>query len=424
MKKSVLSFLVIIALTFSIADCQVSKVSKKKKPSSKSQTPTEVSIPPRSSDCFFAAPLMIDVPFGPTEPLRGYGFVNEIKADAKVKNVFPYESNSIWYILPIPYSGKLCIDITPKTTSDDYDFLVYKYTNKYFCNRILGNKVVPIRSVMSTPITEKGGKTGLSIKGTMHNIPKNSSVDYGKYIDVQEGEEYVIVVDNRTNGGLGHTILATVNTDFVPLLVLPIDSVNRERTTANISVKETGTENLIIDKHDAGAQRIKILPNKTYSISLKKDGYFNYYREVSHTQAAKDSLLTARLVEIKPGSNLPINGEIFFDNDEENNVTVLHESYYILEDIVKLLQEYPKINIEVIGRIATEGLNLRKDSETSKHRAEAIKNYLIGRGIPESNIRARGSNSKELEKQLIDQKKIRNGGLIYPKQEIRIIGTN
>lgn len=421
MRKSVLSFLIIMVLAIGLADAQTRNSTKKKKAPKKPAPPTEVSIPARSSDCFFAAPLMVDVAFGPTEPLRGYGFVNEIKPDNRVKNVFNSEHNTIWYILSIPYSGKLCIDITPRASSDDYDFLVYKYTDKYFCNRIIGNKVTPIRSVMSTPNTAKGGKTGLNLTGNLINIPKNSSVDYGKYIDVKEGEKYVIVVDNRTNGGLGHTIYATVNTDFAPLTVLPIDSLNRERTTANIYVKEAGSENLILEKHDVGAQRLKILPNKTYSISLKKDGYFNYYREVSHPQAKKDSLLTARMIEIKPGSNLPINGEIFFDVDEMNNITILPDSYKILEDVVKLLQEYPSINIEIIGRIATEGLNLRKDAEISKQRAEAIKNYLISRGIPESNIRTRGSYLKELEQQLASQKKLRSGGLIYPKQEIRII---
>lgn len=425
MKKVIISLIILMVAFVSVADAQQNKTSttnkKGKKIAPKPQQPTEVALPSRSSDCFFAAPLTIDVAFGPTEPLRGYGFVSEIKPDGKVKNVFSQEHNTVWYIVKIPYAGKLCIDITPKSTADDYDLLVYKYTDKYFCNRIIGNKVSPLRSIMSASDVSKGGKTGLSIGGTLTSIPKSSVVDYGKYIDVKEDEKYVIVVDNLTDGGLGHTILASINTNFAPLTVLPIDSMNRERTTANIIVTEAGTERVVFEREDAGAQKLKILPNKSYAISLKKDGYFNYFREVSHAQAIKDSILTARLIEIKVGANLPMKGDIYFDIDEQNNVTVMPDSYYVLEEIVKVLQEYPRISVDIIGRIATEGLNLRKDSEHSILRAEAIKNYLIGRGIPEANLRARGSYIKELEKQIIAQKKTQS--LINPRCEIKITKT-
>ncbi|MFA6199668.1 MAG: OmpA family protein [Bacteroidales bacterium] len=423
-KKLLLTIILVIALTAGAEAQQTNrgKTNKGKKTAIK-QTASESPLPPRCADCFFAAPLQVDIPFGPTEPPRGYGFVSEIRKDAKVKTVFDQEHNSVWYILTIPYDGKLCIDVTPKSSSDDYDLLIYKYTNKYFCNRVIGNKVTPVRSILSTGNSEQGGKTGIDLKGTLANIPKSSSAAYGMYIDVKTDEKYVIVVDNVSDGGLGHTILATVNTNFAPLTVLPIDSTNRERTTANILVKDSETDKVVLEKADAGAQRLKILPNKLYSISLKKEGYFNYLRAISHAQAIKDSILTARLVAIKVGSNLPIRGELYFDVDEQNNVTILPESYPALDDVVKTLQDYPRISVEVIGRITTEGYNIKKDAENSRLRATAIKNYLIGRGIPEANIIARGSYIKELEKQLASQKKIKSGGLITPSCEIKIIKT-
>jgi outer membrane protein OmpA-like peptidoglycan-associated protein len=423
MKKKLLITLVLI-LTLAGANAQTQKRGKTNKGTKPAQPQVlETPLPARCADCFFAVPLKVDIPFGPTEPPRGHGFVSEIGRDAKVKNVFEAEHNTVWYILTAPYSGKLCIEITPKAASDDYDFLVYKYTNKYFCNRIIGNKVTPIRSVLSTSNSEINGKTGLSLKGSLLNIPKSSAVSHAKYIDVVADEKYIIVVDNVADGGLGHTILATINTDYAPLTVLPIDSVNRARTTANILVKDKETDNVILEEVDAGAQKLKILPKKAYSISLKKDGYFNYIREVSHAQALKDSVLTARLVQIKPGSNLPIRGELYFDTDEQNNVSILPESYPALNDIVKLLQDYPSIVVEIIGRIPTEGYNVKKDAENSRLRAEAIKNYLIGRGIPETNLKARGSYLKEIEKQLASQKKLKTGGLINPSCEIKILKT-
>ena len=416
--KKIIAITLILLLSFGLAAQNKSKKKKSKKPVP--AAPIEVSLPDRCSDCFFPVSLQADVPFGPTEPLRGYGYVNEIKRDAQTKNVFEQEHNSIWYFLEIPYDGKLLIDIKPKSFSDDYDFIVYKYTDKYFCNRVEKNRVKPIRSVQSVVNTEIQGKTGLSLKSSTAHISKESSEAYGKYIDVKAGESYVIVVDNLNDGGLGHTITCEVWTNYSPLVINPIDSLLQQRTTATLHVKELGTGRTVIDKQNAGSTRIKLLPDKTYEISLNKEGFFNYTRRISHAQAiGKDTILSARLVQIKPGSPLPINGELYFDNNEQGELFLMQESYKNLDEVVKILTQYPQINVNVIGRIMTEGLNVKKDNEVSKERAEAIKKYLVSQGIAENRITTRGSSIKELEAQIKEQSKSRNK-TINPPCEIRI----
>ena len=416
--KKIIAITLILLLSFGLAAQNKSKKKKSKKPVP--AAPIEVSLPDRCSDCFFPVSLQADVPFGPTEPLRGYGYVNEIKRDAQTKNVFEQEHNSIWYFLEIPYDGKLLIDIKPKSFSDDYDFIVYKYTDKYFCNRVEKNRVKPIRSVQSVVNTEIQGKTGLSLKSSTAHISKESSEAYGKYIDVKAGESYVIVVDNLNDGGLGHTITCEVWTNYSPLVINPIDSLLQQRTTATLHVKELETGRTVIDKQNAGSTRIKLLPDKTYEISLNKEGFFNYTRRISHAQAiGKDTILSARLVQIKPGSPLPINGELYFDNNEQGELFLMQESYKNLDEVVKILTQYPQINVNVIGRIMTEGLNVKKDNEVSKERAEAIKKYLVSQGIAENRITTRGSSIKELEAQIKEQSKSRNK-TINPPCEIRI----
>lgn len=416
--KKIIAITLILLLSFGLAAQNKSKKKKSKK--TVPAAPIEVSLPDRCSDCFFPVTLQADVPFGPTEPLRGYGYVNEIKRDAQTKNVFEQEHNSIWYFLEIPYDGKLLIDIKPKSFSDDYDFIVYKYTDKYFCNRVEKNRVKPIRSVQSVVNTEIQGKTGLSLKSSTAHISKESSEAYGKYIDVKAGESYVIVVDNLNDGGLGHTITCEVWTNYSPLVINPIDSLLQQRTTATLHVKELETGRTVIDKQNAGSTRIKLLPDKTYEISLNKEGFFNYTRRISHAQAiGKDTILSARLVQIKPGSPLPINGDLYFDNNEQGELFLMQESYKNLDEVVKILTQYPQINVNVIGRIMTEGLNVKKDNEVSKKRAEAIKKYLVSQGIAENRITTRGSSIKELEAQIKEQSKSRNK-TINPPCEIRI----
>jgi outer membrane protein OmpA-like peptidoglycan-associated protein len=417
MKKIIILSLILL-LSFGLAAQSKSKKKKTKKPVP--AAPVEVALPDRCSDCFFPVTLQVDVPFGPTEPLRGYGYVNEIKRDAQTKNVFESEHNSIWYFLEIPYDGKLLIDIKPKSFSDDYDFIVYKYTDKYFCNRVEKNRVKPIRSVQSVVNTEIQGKTGLSLKSNVAHIAKESSEAYGKYIDVKAGESYVIVVDNLNSSGLGHTITCEVWTNSSPLVINPIDSLMQQRTTANLHVKELETGRVVIDKQNAGSTKIKLLPERTYEISLTKEGFFNYTRKISHAQAIdKDTILSARLVQIKAGSPLPINGDLYFDNNESGELFLMQECYPALKDVVQALTQYPQINVNIIGRIMTEGLNVKKDNEVSKARAEAIKKYLVSQGIAESRITTRGSSIKELEAQIKEQSRSRNKTL-NPPCEIRI----
>lgn len=416
--KKIIFLSLILLLSFGLAAQSKSKKKKPNKPAP--QKPVEIVLPDRCSDCFFPVTLQVDVPYGPTEPLRGHGYVNEIKRDAQTKNVFDGEHNSIWYFLTIPYDGKLLIDITPKSFSDDYDFIVYKYTDKYFCNRVERNRVKPIRSVQSVANTTLKGKTGLSLNSTTAHIPKESDEAYGKYIDVKAGESYVIVLDNLNDGGLGHTISCEVWTKYSPLIINPIDSLLQQRTTANLHVKEIESQRVVMEKQNAGSTRIKLLPEKSYEITLSKEGFFKYTRKISHAQAiGKDTILSARLVQIKPGSPLPLNGDLYFDNNEQGELFVMQESYKVLDEVVSILKEYPQINVNIIGRIMTEGLNVKKDNQVSKARADAIKKYLVSQGISETRITTRGSSIKELEAQIKEQSKSRNRTL-NPPCEIKI----
>lgn len=416
-------FFVILLLCFSfsgvMAQTTKKKTTKKKKPAV-IEKPAELPLPARSADCLFAIPLPLDSAFGPTEPLQGFGFVQDIHRDAQTKNVFDGEHNSVWYKIDCPYPGKLIIDVTPKSEMDDYDMLVYKYTDRYFCNRVEKNRVKPVRSIMSSPNPDKKGQTGISLTGTAANLTKETNISHGRYIDVQQGESYIIVLDNLADGGLGHTIRAEVYTEHTPLYVEVYDSVAKTRTTADIRVKDHETDALVMDLTDAGRTKLKLLPHHTYDINISKNGYFNYKNTVSYDSRVgrKDSVLSVRLTEIKVGSVLKIKGQLMFDTDDNDTVIVMKESYELLDDIAKTLNEYPHMSVEIIGRIATDGESISKDRETSRKRAQAIKNYLILKGVADERMTVRGSTKKEIEKQLEEQNKKNQS--IFPECEIKI----
>jgi len=419
--KRFLVLILVICVSFSALIAQgTRKKTNKKVKTTTIEKPLELPLPPRSADCFFAINLPLDSAFGPTEPLQGFGYVNEIRRDAQTKNVFDGEHNSVWYKIDCPYSGKLIIDVTPKSEVDDYDMLVYKFTDKYFCNRVEKNRVKPIRSILSANNPDTKGKIGLSLTATAANLTKESTVGYGRYINVEQGESYIVVLDNLQDGGLGHTIRAEIYTEHTPLYIEVYDSINKVRTTANIKIYDNTTNNFVVDLEDAGRTKIKLLPEHNYNISITKPGYFNYRNTTSYASrvGTKDSVLTIRLAEIKIGSVLKLNGELYFEDDDNDSISVMKESYEILDEVAKTLNEYSHMQVEVIGRIPTDGLNLTSDTENSRKRAQAIKNYLTTKGVSEDRMTVRGSTKKELLKQIEDQNK--KNTQIFPACEIKI----
>src|SRR5574344_1277970 len=125
------------------------KNAKSSKSKDEKQEPQEVKLPANSNDCLYAIDLKLDVPYGRTSAPQGAGRIQEIMRDKNSPNIFNYEHNSVWFKFTVPYNGDLNFFITPTNPMDDYDFLVYKYTDVYFSNHIIQNKIKPIASCLS-----------------------------------------------------------------------------------------------------------------------------------------------------------------------------------------------------------------------------------------------------------------------------------
>ena len=114
-----------------------------------------VQLPYNSNDCLFAIPLSVDHTFGPTTAPQGAGRIMEVMADKRHPNLPEFEHNSVWYKFTVPYNGKLDIAVTQLNVADDYDMVVYKYTDAYFSNHIQCNKVLPVAVNLSSVDSKK-----------------------------------------------------------------------------------------------------------------------------------------------------------------------------------------------------------------------------------------------------------------------------
>jgi len=77
---------------------------------------------------------------------------------------------------------------------------------------------------------------------------------------------------------------------------------------------------------------------------------------------------------------------------DTNKATIRKSSFKTLDAAAKILTDYPSLRLEVSGHTDSSGKAERND-ELSKERAEAVRDYLLGKGIASDRLEAVGHGS-------------------------------
>ncbi|HEX5626063.1 MAG TPA: hypothetical protein VFX48_08605, partial [Saprospiraceae bacterium] len=113
------------------------------------------------------------------------------------------ESSSIWYTWIAANDGTLTFTLTPLNPSDDIDFAAYELpSGLHQCN----DKVLLRCNATAPPCA---GPTGLNLTDPdiSENLNCNSGENgYCKFIDMQQGKAYCLVVNNFSNTGIGFSV--------------------------------------------------------------------------------------------------------------------------------------------------------------------------------------------------------------------------
>lgn len=403
--------LICIALVLGAADAQAqsksSKSSSKKATSSKSSSkskkkpvekpkPVEVALPYNSNDCLFPVVLEPDIAFGPTQAPKGAGQVMEVMADKKNPQLFEYEHNTVWYKFCVPYNGNLEITITPTDAKNDYDFLVYKYTDVYFSNHIIQNKVLPVAGVVNCiDTTSKTGAIGMNKDAKDKFVKKDQMTSFVKSIPVHKGEEYFIVVDNNSANGAGHTIKVGIQVDsYEPMLVF-IDPKTHKPVDVDLTILEKNTNNRAIVKNPKFKKSVvKFVPKFNYTLYAKKDGYFSIYKDFNADIFKGDTMVRFLMQKIERGTKYPIK-DIYFDNGESD---LLPESDTALMNYVAMFRNHPNVSFMVKGFVTTYGFDVEGDMQMSLARAVSVKEFFVKHGLPENQITVAGMTQTEIKR--------------------------
>ena len=186
-----------------------------------------------------------------------------------------------------------------------------------------------------------------------------------------------------------------------------MDRVTGVPIAVEISFRDTEIEPYVTD--ETGVFKLDVSPG-TYIIKITADGYIPYATPIS----VKDGeTLLKDFYLLKEDETITIRGIHFATGSAE-----IEPAYYpILDDGLKLLQEYPDIKIEIRGHTDNVG-SADKNLDLSQARAESVMNYLIGMGIDPRRLTAAGYG----EAIPVADNETERGRALNRRIEFRIIG--
>ncbi len=159
---------------------------------------------------------------------------------------------------------------------------------------------------------------------------------------------------------------------------------------AKIIVKDNKTGNLLntyYTNSDSASYYFILNRGENYNLSFEADGYLfqsenvNVPKKPEYSELIKDVVLE----KVKAGAKIVLNN-IFFDS---NKAILRKESNLEIEKVIKLMQDYPEVKIEVSGHTDSKG-NDAANLALSQQRSQAVVTALVKKGIPAKRLVAKG----------------------------------
>lgn len=213
---------------------------------------------------------------------------------------------------------------------------------------------------------------------------------------VMESEDYLLA--SIVNPIKDNTIESTVEVkqkSFTVFKGITIDHMTKKPVEAQIEIMDNETGKLIetfTTNSATGKFIITLASGKNYGIAVKAEGYLFHSENFDIPKGSADNLVN-KVIELKNiavGSKIALRN-IFFDTGKS---TLRSESNTELDRLVKLMKDVPGLEIEISGHTDNTGSATLNES-LSQDRAQAVVNYLKGKGISISRMSAKGYGSTQ-----------------------------
>lgn len=171
------------------------------------------------------------------------------------------------------------------------------------------------------------------------------------------------------------------------------DSISGKGLSGIVEVIDLETKMLISEvQADEEGRYLSILPSgKNYALNVSKKGYLFYsgrflMKEILEQQNVKYNI---PLQPLQKGTSIVLKNIQFATGKYE----LLPESFIELDKLVIVLNENPKIKVQILGY--TDSIGKESDNQLlSSQRAEVVVEYLVSKHIPVERLSSKGMGSK------------------------------
>ncbi len=173
------------------------------------------------------------------------------------------------------------------------------------------------------------------------------------------------------------------------------DAFTKKPLQAEIEIIDN-THNEVIatfqSNSSTGKYLVTLPAGKNYGIAVKKKDYLFHSEnfDIPNDAAFQEITKDVELKSLKVGTKIVLRN-IFFDFDKS---TLRPESTNELERLLKLMNEFPSLKIEISGHTDNVG-NDEYNKTLSNSRAKAVVDYLIKNGIPASRMEWKGYGEEQ-----------------------------
>lgn len=308
----------------------------------------------------------------------------EIALDDREINAVYYlyqDKYTFWYKFIAHESVTIDFSVTPSNEKDRYRAVVFKYGGDDFCDKYVNQAIDPV-DVRRSPIFE--GQRRITYRNTL---------------EAAKGDTFYVAVLSLNPDDCGHRFYTE----------------SGRRSMSLHAVHQPCYNFVFLDAPDFTQARME-LPD----VDLELD----FGIDTDEEEAAVDSMETPPEVEPEKASAFEGIETIEVESEDDNMVSVgdrliLNEVYFYnntyafkpgaeneLDQLVRFLNLNPTLEIEIQGHSANDTEEIRPDPnfkgqgkawnfkgsafELSEKRAEAVRDYLISRGIGKKRLTAKG----------------------------------
>jgi outer membrane protein OmpA-like peptidoglycan-associated protein len=225
--------------------------------------------------------------------------------------------------------------------------------------------------------------------------PSVNTINWDAYYTVPASGDVAYIVSDDKSIGMSdiYKIRITKESQPEPVVIIygkVLNKTDNAPLEADITYHDLSNgKELGIAKSNAadGSYKIVLPYSKSYGFLAEREKFLaesnsiNLFEPKPYQEIQQDLYL----LPFEIGKTVTLNN-VFFVRSKED---LLPESFPEMERLLKILQDNPKIKIELSGHTETAG-NSISNKELSEKRVQVIKSYLVAKGIPSNRITGKG----------------------------------